>query len=206
MHDRAGRHRTGRLRWRKQWRGRYERRDGHGPDGDRAGLPRSAGGVHDPGSGAQLDQLHASGHVQARERAGRQRAHSGSRHRPAADLAGPEDLHPDPSQGPRVLERPARQGERLQVHGRAHDQGQLGRQELRHRQRRGRNGLRRGQGERHLGHHDRRCHGQDHHPARGSLRRVLERAGVPRARPGSVRHAGSRPSPRTRCPRASGRT
>ncbi len=48
----------------------------------------------------------------------------------------PEDLHPDPPQGPRVLERPARQGERLQVHGRAHDQGELGRQELRHRQRR----------------------------------------------------------------------
>ena len=60
------------------------------------------------------------------------------------DLGGRQDLHPDPAQGPRLLERAAGQGERLQVHGRAHDQGQLGRQELRHRQRRRGDRLRQG--------------------------------------------------------------
>ena len=137
---------------------------------------------------------------------GRQRAHSGSRDRAAADLVRSEDLHPHPAQGPRVLERPARQGQRLQVHGRAHDQGQLGRQELRHRQRRGRDRLRRGQGERHLGHHDRRCDRQDHDPARRS--RTARSRTCWRSPSWVWFRAGPRitRSRRIRCLRASGRT
>ena len=145
--DCARRPDLGRLRRRQQQqRRRQQRRYGHSSDGYRAGLPRPPREYTTQGAEADLDQLHAPGHLQARELAGRQRGHSGPRHGPAADLVRPEDLHPHPAQGPRVLERPARQGERLQVHGRAHDQGQLGRQELRHRQRRRRDRLRRGQG------------------------------------------------------------
>ena len=101
-----------------------------------------------------------------------------------------QDLHAHAAQGPRVLERPARQGERLRVHGRAHDQGQLGRQALRHRLRRGR---------RPPSTRARRTtiSGITTDDATGkitiqldeALRRVRERAGVPRAGPGPERHA-----------------
>ena len=67
---------------------------------------------------------------------------------------------------------------------------QLGRQELLHRLHRGRRPpYDKGKADRHLRHHDRRRDGQDHDPARQALRRVHERARVPRAGPGAVRDA-----------------
>ncbi len=175
-----------RMRGRGGRPGRLDHDRGVGP----AGRPRPGAGQHSQRVGADVARVHATAHVQAPRRTGRDRADSRARRGPPGDLGGRPDLPPAPEGGARLLGRHAGEGVRLRADRQAAARSRVcghrvlrrcaGRRRLREDGRSGRGHRRDRDGRRVPIHRDR---------PRRSRQHLLERAGHDLLRRGPRRHA-----------------
>ena len=84
------------------------RRQGDGADGHRAGLPRPAGGIHDPVGRGDVDLLPRPVHLRAQERPARRRGDPRAGAELPEGLLRRQDVHADAAHGPEVQRRHAR--------------------------------------------------------------------------------------------------